>query len=192
MLIGVVRRVVVPLLAVLLLFLLVPQLRRTPRYLSLLMHEAPARLPVPVVGIVPSQLSDSWGSPRPGGRHHEGIDIFAPRFTPIVSATEGIVSDKGTGELGGRYVTVTGPGGYNHYYAHMERYGAYTPGDWIEPGDTLGYVGDSGNARGTPTHLHYGIYKLNGGAINPYPLLAQRVPASRRARTARGSASSTR
>jgi murein DD-endopeptidase MepM/ murein hydrolase activator NlpD len=186
------RRAIVPLLAIVLLLLLVPQIRRVPGYASLLARQAPDSLPVPVAGIRPSQLADTWGAPRSGGRHHEGIDIFAPRFTPIVSATEGIVSAKGTNGLGGRFVTVTGPGGYNHYYAHMERFGAHAPGDWVARGDTLGYVGDSGNAKGTPTHLHYGIYKLSGGAVNPYPFLVKRSRPARRSHSTHGSASSDR
>ena len=64
-----------------------------------------------------------------------------------------------------------GPGGQRHYYAHLDRYPDLTAGEWVNSGDVVGYVGDSGNAKGTPTHLHYGIYTA-AGAINPYPLLA--------------------
>jgi murein DD-endopeptidase MepM/ murein hydrolase activator NlpD len=58
----------------------------------------------------------------------------------------------------------------SHYYAHLDRFGTFREGDVVEPGDVLGYVGTSGNARGTPSHLHYGIYR--GRALNPYSRLA--------------------
>ncbi len=157
-----------------LLAILVPQIRQIHRYAMLMTRDLPDSLPVPVARVRPSGLADTWGAARSGGRHHEGIDIFAPRNTPILSATEGVVSRRGVNQLGGRYVSVTGPGGHTHYYAHLERFAAADAGSWVRAGDTIGYVGDSGNAKGTPTHLHYGIYRLGGGAINPYPLLAGR------------------
>lgn len=132
---------------------------------------APVHLPVPVDGVAARQLRDGWDSPRSGGRRHRGIDIFAPRNTPIRSTTRGLVLTVGTNRLGGRVVRVLGPGPMWHYYAHLERYGPVHPGDFIQAGQVVGYVGDSGNARGTPTHLHYGIYRFEGGAVNPYPFL---------------------
>ena len=77
----------------------------------------------------------------------------------------------GHNRLGGRIVRVFGPGGQWHYYAHLDRFADVRTGDVIAGGTVIGYVGDSGNARGTPPHLHYGIYRFRGGAINPYPLL---------------------
>jgi murein DD-endopeptidase MepM/ murein hydrolase activator NlpD len=67
-------------------------------------------------------------------------------------------------------VWVLGPGGQRHYYAHLDRYADIVTGQRVRPGTILGYVGTTGNAAGTPPHLHYGIYEA-GGAINPYPLL---------------------
>ena len=67
-------------------------------------------------------------------------------------------------------MVIIGPGGAAHYYAHLEDYANISPNDWVNSGDIIGYVGDSGNAKGTPTHVHYGIY-INGSAVNPYPLL---------------------
>jgi murein DD-endopeptidase MepM/ murein hydrolase activator NlpD len=131
---------------------------------------APSALPVPVAGVKPSRLADTWGGPRSGGRHHEGIDIFAQRGTPVLSSTEGIVLQVGTNRLGGQVVWVLGPGGQRHYYAHLDRYGDVRAGMRVRPGTVLGYVGNTGNAATTPPHLHYGIYTA-GGAINPYPLL---------------------
>jgi murein DD-endopeptidase MepM/ murein hydrolase activator NlpD len=141
-------------------------------YVRLLREPLPSALPVPVEGVVPSDLVDTWGAARSGGRTHEGIDIFAPRNTQVLSATHGIVVHRGWNLLGGRVISVFGPGGYSHYYAHLEDWDLPETGDWVEQGQVLGYVGNSGNAEGTPTHLHYGIYKWMGGAINPYPLLA--------------------
>jgi murein DD-endopeptidase MepM/ murein hydrolase activator NlpD len=145
---------------------------------ELLRRPAPAEVAVPVAGVVARDLRDGWGSPRSGGRRHQGIDIFAPRGTPVVAATDGVVWRVGTDPLGGRVVWVLGPAGQMHYYAHLDRYGDVRAGDRVRVGDVVGYVGTSGNARGGPPHLHYGIYE-SGGAINPYPLLvphASRAP----------------
>ena len=137
--------------------------------LSLLQQELPTEnsLPSPL----PEQhLTDTWGAARSQGRSHEGIDIFAARGTPIRATTQGIVSKVGENTLGGRVVVVVGPGGAGHYYAHLEDYADISPNDWVDAGDIIGYVGDSGNAKGTPPHVHYGIY-ISGSAVNPYPLL---------------------
>ncbi|WP_352309408.1 M23 family metallopeptidase [Psychrobacter sp. W2-37-MNA-CIBAN-0211] len=137
--------------------------------LSLLQQALPIEnsLPSPL----PDQrLTDTWGAARSQGRSHEGIDIFAARGTPVQATTQGIVSKVGENTLGGRVVVVVGPGGAGHYYAHLEDYADIVPNDWVNAGDIIGYVGDSGNAKGTPTHVHYGIY-INGSAVNPYPLL---------------------
>lgn len=137
--------------------------------LSLLQQDPPAENSLP--NPLPEQgLADTWGAARSQGRTHEGIDIFAPRGTPIQSTTQGIVSKVGNNNLGGRVVVVVGPGGAGHYYAHLEDYADISPNDWVNAGDIIGYVGDSGNAKGTPPHLHYGIY-INGSAVNPYPLM---------------------
>ena len=137
--------------------------------LSLLPHSLPTEdsLPSPL----PAQnLTDTWGAARSQGRSHEGIDIFAARGTPIQSTTQGIVRKVGENNLGGRVVVIVGPGGAGHYYAHLEDYADIAPNDWVNAGDIIGYVGDSGNAKGTPPHVHYGIY-INGSAVNPYPFL---------------------
>ena len=137
--------------------------------LSLLQQELPTENSVPSP-LPEKNLTDTWGAARSQGRSHEGIDIFAERGTPIQSTTQGIVSKVGENNLGGRVVVVVGPGGAGHYYAHLEDYADIAPNDWVNQGDIIGYVGDSGNAKGTPPHVHYGIY-INGSAVNPYPLL---------------------
>lgn len=132
---------------------------------------APSHMPSPVQGVTASSLRDSWHVPRDGGaRRHEGMDIFAPRGRPVLSATEGVVLGIGVDRLGGKVVWMLGPGGQRHYYAHLDRYGDLRRGQRIVAGQVLGYVGNTGNARGGPTHLHYGIYTARG-PINPYPLL---------------------
>jgi peptidoglycan LD-endopeptidase LytH len=165
---------VVILIAALLLPSVYPPARHPILLIELLTQDMPAHLAVPVDGVGPQHLENTWGASRSEGRQHEGIDIFAPRYTPIRSTTLGIIEKKGWNRLGGRRVTLLGPGGYHHYYAHLEEYGDIDVGDAVEIGDIIGYVGDSGNAINTPTHLHYGIYKPSGGATNPYPFLVKR------------------
>ncbi|KQR41233.1 M23 family metallopeptidase [Deinococcus sp. Leaf326] len=150
-------------------WLLRPALERAGQYAALVGSPAPAAgsLPTPLPG---RALTDTWGAARSQGRRHEGTDIFAPRGTPVRATTRGVVVNRGENTLGGRTMMILGPGGQRHYYAHLERYPEFQEGDWVEAGDTVGYVGDSGNARGTPPHLHYGIYTASG-AVNPYPLL---------------------
>ncbi|MDO5505709.1 MAG: M23 family metallopeptidase [Pseudoxanthomonas suwonensis] len=134
---------------------------------------APDALPVPVDGIRANAIADTWGAARGAGRSHEGVDIFASRGTVVRSATRGVVLSVREGGLGGRQVWVLGPGGERHYYAHLDD---WAPGlqrmDMLQPGSLLGVVGDTGNARGTPPHLHYGIYREDG-AYNPWPLLQE-------------------
>lgn len=150
--------------------LLWPGIQSALKYADLLRQPALAAssLQGPLSGV---RYADTWGGARSQGRRHEGVDIFAPRGTPIRSTTPGVVNRVGENRLGGRTVTVTGPGGYHHYYAHLERYPALKVGDWIGVGTVVGYVGDSGNAAGTPPHLHYGVYTPTWTAINPYLLL---------------------
>ena len=145
--------------------------RYNTRYLSLLQQEAPRMLLIPVEGVSSSQLRDTWGQARYGGRRHQGIDIMAPRHTPIRSATAGVLEFKGMRGLGGQVVTIIGPGGYRHYYAHLEDFGPQAVGDWIEEGEVIGTVGNSGNAAVSAPHLHYGLYTPERRAINPYPYL---------------------
>lgn len=126
----------------------------------------------PVQGVSIQQTNDTWGAARSNNRQHQGIDIFAKRGTPIESATHGLVRKVGIDNLGGRVVWVTGPNLSQHYYAHLNEYADdIQVGDWVEAGEVLGFVGNSGNAKTTPPHLHYGIYLKGQGAVNPYPYL---------------------
>ena len=94
------------------------------------------------------------------------------RGTPVRSTTKGVVTRIGENNLGGNVVGVTGPGGVWHYYAHLDSFADIRENDWIEAGTVVGYVGNTGNARNTPPHLHYGVY-IREGAVNPYPLIIQ-------------------
>ena len=149
-----------------------PALLRVGTLIWLLKEETPLKLPVPVVEVASKDLADTWGAPRSGDRRHEGIDIFAPLGRPVLSTTSGVVFKVGEDDLGGHVVRVLGPGWQWHYYAHLDRFADIKPGSIVQPGSVLGYVGNTGNASGTPHHLHYGVYRFLGGARNPYPLLA--------------------
>ncbi|MDQ3205387.1 MAG: M23 family metallopeptidase [Pseudomonadota bacterium] len=133
--------------------------------------EAPASLPVPVEGVEARRIADTFGAPRGRDRQHAGVDIFADRGTPVVSTTRGVVTSVREGGLGGRQVWVLGPGRERHYYAHLDDWApGLEAGDVVWPGHVLGEVGDTGNARGTPPHLHYAIYGADG-ATDPLPRL---------------------
>lgn len=144
---------------------------QTSLYLSRLSAlPAPAHLQIPVQGVRSNALRDSWHADRGRGRRHEGMDIFAARGTPVLATTEGIVARIGRNTLGGKVVWVLGPGAQRHYYAHLDGFAGVVAGQRVQAGTLLGYVGNTGNARATPSHLHYGIY-TPAGAINPFPLL---------------------
>ena len=136
--------------------------------------DPPAKIFMPVPGVTKKQIANTWQAPR-GGRRHEGQDIFAKRGTPIYSATRGYVYKIGENALGGQTVSVIGAGGRVYYYAHLD---AYAPGlkegDYVTPKTKLGFVGTTGNAQGTPPHLHFGVYTPSG-AINPLPLLTDNL-----------------
>jgi murein DD-endopeptidase MepM/ murein hydrolase activator NlpD len=143
------------------------------RIAKLTAMEPDIELRIPMQGIEKRKIADTWGEPRPGGRSHEGVDIFAKRGTPVFSATEGYVLRRGYGELGGNYVYVIGKGGVRYYYAHLDSFSENIDiGTKVTLDTVLGYVGTTGNASGTPPHLHFGMYK--DGAQNPYGLLVER------------------
>ena len=131
----------------------------------------PETLQMPVEGVRAARVADTFGAPRGSDRRHEGVDIFAPRGTPVLAATDGLVVGIRDTGLGGRQVWLMGPGRQRHYYAHLDDWAELlSVGDLVRAGDPLGTVGDTGNARGTPPHLHYGVYAADG-AFDPLPLL---------------------
>jgi len=129
---------------------------------------------IPVVGIAPGDLRDSFTSPRSGGRTHNAIDIMAPTGTPLVATTDGTVRDMRWNALGGRTLYLrSADGRYDFYYAHLDSYAdGLAPGTVVRRGDRLGTVGSTGNARGP--HLHLQVLDLSGGGrgtpVNPFPM----------------------
>jgi murein DD-endopeptidase MepM/ murein hydrolase activator NlpD len=132
-------------------------------------------LTLPVEGVRVRDIADTWGEARSDGRTHEGQDIFAPRGTPIYPAARGYVVRVGENRLGGRSVFILGEGGRRYYYAHLDAYGEDAKlGTLVTEASVIGYVGNTGNAAGTPPHLHFGVY--DNGPMNPYPYLVDRAP----------------
>lgn len=114
----------------------------------------------PVSGASNRSIGSFYGADRDGGRRsHEGVDIFAPRGTPVVAPTDGYVNRVGTNNLGGKVVWMRDQErGHSYYFAHLDEQ-LVTSGTRVQQGDTLGLVGNTGNARTTPPHLHFGIYQ---------------------------------
>ena len=117
-----------------------------------------------------------WGAPRDGNsRSHEGIDILAPKYTPAVAVAEGFVTRVSENNLGGRVVFLRPTGkNYSLYYAHLDTQ-LVRSGERVNVGDTIGLIGNTGNAQSTPAHLHFGIY-TSGGAIDPLPFVNTNRP----------------
>lgn len=158
-------------------------LRHTSLLLGALRYRAaPTVVRVPVEGLDAHSLQSTWHAPRSGGRRHEGADLFAKRGTPVVAATHGQVWRIGEDSLGGHVVWVLGEGHRLYYYAHLDAFTeGLTVGEHLRRGDPIGLVGNTGNARTTPPHLHFGVYRIGWAgltAIDPVPLL-KRAPARR-------------
>lgn len=151
-------------------------------------------LQMPVVGVRPFDLANSWGNARDGGkRKHKGIDIFAPKGTAIVAVADGIISYLGEQPKGGNCLWLTTESGSSFYYAHLDRWapGLYE-GMEVRGGELLGYVGNTGNAKYTPAHLHFGVNE-NDEMVNPYPILTRAAVVARaRVAVESGSAMGTR
>lgn len=138
---------------------------------------------IPVAGIRPEQLQDTYTQSRSQGRAHNAIDIMAARNTPVLAATDGQIIKLFRSERGG--ITLYQLGTDNrtvYYYAHLERYAdGLTENRFARRGEIIGYVGDSGNAGRDNCHLHFSIWLVNdpkhfwdGENVNPYPLLMKR------------------
>lgn len=126
--------------------------------------------------------TNSWGAPRMEGtsyyHRHEGTDIFALRGTPVVAVVDGVVERVGTATLGGIKLWLRSPGdGWTYFYAHLSGYASgIRDGLQVRKGDVVGYIGNTGNARGTPPHLHFETHVPAGPATNPYPILRRIDP----------------
>lgn len=146
------------------------------RILKLYTQQPDAKLAMPLEDVRKNEITDTWQAPRGDGRKHEGQDIFARRGAPILSATNGYIYKIGENNLGGQTVSVISKGARIYYYAHLDSYArGIHVGDRVTTRTVLGYVGTTGNAQGTPPHLHFGVYTLMG-AINPLPMLTDRIP----------------
>ncbi len=136
-----------------------------------------SRYVFPVEGRDAAAIRSDWGDPRGGGRRHEGVDIFAPRGTPVLAASDGVIISVRHTPIGGKVIWMRPDGeDLELYYAHLDRQDV-RPGERVRAGQRIGQVGNTGNARGTSPHLHFGVYR-NGGrvAINPDAWLARTAP----------------
>lgn len=125
----------------------------------------------PVEPAAKQHIGSVFGDARDGGRRrHEGIDIFASRLTPVLAASDGMVSRVGDNRLGGKVVWLRPKSSWiTLYYAHLDSQ-LVASGQQVKAGDTLGLMGNTGNARTTPPHLHFGIYGPQG-AVDPLPFV---------------------
>lgn len=119
----------------------------------------------------PYTYCDSWHAPRVG-HLHQGTDIFALRGTAARACVNGWILRLSNGELGGIGITLRDQSGNTYYYGHFDgRPPGLYEGMPVSAGQTIGYVGDTGNAKGTPPHVHFEIHPGGGSAVNPYPIL---------------------
>src|SRR6476469_5605280 len=134
---------------------------------------------IPVAGVTVGQLEDTFDEGRDGGRVHRALDILAPRGTPVLAADSGRILRISVNALGGNTIYATDPQGrIVYYYAHLDAYQkGLVEGLVVARGDTLGYVGTTGNAPKETPHLHFQVMRMppdgkywDGEPINPYPL----------------------
>ncbi len=155
----------------------------------------PINLIIPVEGVRPNDLRDTFNENRPGGRLHRAIDIIAPRGTPVLAAADGEILRLSRNAAGGITIyQMSDDRKLVFYYAHLDRYADdLAAGDYACQGDVIGYVGDTGNAGAGNYHLHFSIWTVTdpkkywtGENINPYPILreaADSISDSERKRT---------
>jgi murein DD-endopeptidase MepM/ murein hydrolase activator NlpD len=143
-------------------------------------YESPSGLLIPVAGIKPEQLTDTFSFARSDGRIHDAIDIPAPAGSPVVAVADGTVIKFFDSERGGITIyELSDDKRYFFYYAHLQRRADNLhEGDVVKKGTTIGYVGDTGNAGPGNYHLHFAISIVtdpkrfwDGQPINPYPIL---------------------
>jgi murein DD-endopeptidase MepM/ murein hydrolase activator NlpD len=135
---------------------------------------------IPIEGVKPEQLTRQFSDERSGTRRHEAIDILAPRNTPVQAVEDGTIAKLFLSKAGGITVYQFDPTkNFCYYYAHLERYAdGLREGKTVKKGQTIGYVGTSGNAPKNTPHLHFAIFRLTddkrwwqGTAIDPYDVL---------------------
>lgn len=134
---------------------------------------------IPVAGKTLGQLQDTFDEGRSSGRVHRALDILAARGTPVLAADSGTILRVSENKLGGNTIYAADPQGrIVYYYAHLDSYQpGIAKGDVIARGDTLGFVGTTGNAPKDTPHLHFQVMRMPadgkywyGDPINPYPL----------------------
>ena len=135
---------------------------------------------VPVTGVRPDQLRDTFSEARAEGRVHDAIDIPAPLGTPVVAAADGTIVKLFHSDRGGTTIyQLSTDSRFIFYYAHLDRYAeGLSEGHFTRQGETIAYVGDTGNAGAGNYHLHFSIALVSDPKkywqvvnINPYPLL---------------------
>lgn len=136
---------------------------------------------IPVAGMTPDKLTDTWGDARGDGtRQHHAIDIMAPRGTPVLAAAAGTVEKIFESHNGGHTIYIRrADAGWQDYYAHLDAYAAgLHEGQVVRQGEQIGQVGSTGDASPDAPHLHYEIHQMapgdgwwKGTEINPYPIL---------------------
>jgi peptidoglycan LD-endopeptidase LytH len=132
-----------------------------------------AALTFPVHGVTMRAIGSRYGEPRDGGaRAHHGVDIFAPRGTPVLAAADGRITNVANTRVGGRVIwQIADDTGLELYYAHLDAQQVRV-GQRVRAGEQIGRVGNTGNARTTPPHLHFGVYLPGRAPVDPAPLLA--------------------
>jgi murein DD-endopeptidase MepM/ murein hydrolase activator NlpD len=158
--------------------------RNTQRLLDLIARLQPAGVPVtqqqlvrgfghfPVVGYV--WYHDDYGAPRytPYFHLHEGVDLFAVSGTPVVATVDGVIEKIANGSIGGISIWLAGDDGITYYYGHLSGYApGVVAGKRVRLGDVMGFVGDTGVAKGTYPHLHFEIHPRGGLPVSPKPVL---------------------
>ncbi len=149
--------------------------------------DPPAGLLLPVAGVDPARVTDTFDDARGSERRHEALDIMAPAGTPVLAVADGTIEKLFTSERGGLTIYQFEPTGtYAYYYAHLQAYApGIVEGQPVRRGDVLGTVGSTGNADPAAPHLHFAVFRLTpekqwwtGEPINPYPLLQRPAPAT--------------
>jgi peptidoglycan LD-endopeptidase LytH len=142
----------------------------------------PAGLALPVVGVKPEQLTDTFNAARAAGRRHDAIDIMAAEGTPVIAAADGTIEKLFFSNGGGGitiYERASDPK-WQYYYAHLQRYApGLAEGQQVKRGQVIAFVGHTGDASPSGPHLHFALNQIapgqrwwQGTPINPYPLLA--------------------
>lgn len=146
---------------------------------------ASRNLLIPVVGVKAEAISDTFNEMRGSTRRHEALDIMAAKGTPVVAVDDGTIKKLFTSQYGGLTIyQFDSAETVSYYYAHLDRYAeGVKEGLQVKKGDTLGYVGSTGNASPSAPHLHFAVFRLGaekrwweGEAINPYGLIARSQP----------------